>query len=61
MVFALIYIKLYRRVYFNNDNRLFYDFIAIIKTENAILTRKYIFKARRGRPKGFKNKPKNSP
>ena len=61
MVFASTYVKLYKYAYFNNDNELFYDFISIIKTENAILTRKHMLKVRRGRPKGFKNKPKNNP
>ena len=61
IIFALTYVKLYKRAYFDNDNRLFYNLIAIVKTENATLTRKHMPKARRGRPKGFKNKPKNNP
>ena len=59
MVFASTHIKLYKRVYFDDDNGLFYNPIAIVKTENAILARKYIFKTCCSRFKGFKNKLKN--
>ena len=60
MVFASTYIKLYKRAYFDDDNGSFYDFMLIVKTENATLARKHMLKARSGRPKGSKNKPKNS-
>ena len=60
IIFASTYVKLYKRVYFNDNNGLFYNFIAIIKAENAILAYKYMLKACRGRLKGFKNKLKNN-